>query len=35
MSRRHTVGGLFIPLLASVFLLAGQLPAFAPGRSNA
>ena len=30
MSKRHRVRALLIPLLAAVFLLAGQLPAFAP-----
>jgi hypothetical protein len=30
MSNRHPVRALFIPLLAAAFLLAGQLPAFAP-----
>jgi hypothetical protein len=30
MAKRHRVGALLIPLLAAGFLLAGQLPAFAP-----
>jgi hypothetical protein len=30
MSKRHRVRALLIPLLAAAFLLAGQLPAFAP-----
>jgi hypothetical protein len=30
MSKRHRVRALLIPLLATAFLLAGQLPAFAP-----
>jgi hypothetical protein len=32
MRKRHIIRGSFIPLLATALLLAGQLPAFAPGQ---